>query len=78
MNSSIIPPIPPFLQFALLIWSIAWKGLALWNASKNGQKKWFIVILVLNTLGILEIVYLFGFAKQKMTLRDLQFWKSKS
>ena len=78
MNSSIIPPIPPLLQFVLLVWSIAWKGIALWNASKNNQRNWFIAILVINTIGILEIVYLLGFAKKKMTLGDLLFWKSKS
>lgn len=77
MDSSIIPSIPPLLQFVLLVWSIAWKGLALWNASKNNQRNWFIAILIINTLGILEIAYLFGFAKKKMTLRDLYFWKSK-
>lgn len=76
MNS--IPPISPILQFALLTWSIAWKGIALWNASKHSQRNWFIAILVVNTLGILEIVYLFGFAKEKMVLKDLLFWKSKT
>jgi len=74
----LLPSIPPLAQYALLVWSIAWKGLALWNASKNDQKNWFIAILVINTIGILEIVYLFGFAKKKMTVGDLQFWKSKS
>lgn len=78
MNSSVIPPIPPLMQYALLVWSIAWKGVALWNASKNNQRNWFIAILVINTLGILEIIYLFGFAKKKLTLNDLLFWKSKS
>ena len=78
MDSSLLPSIPPLAQYALLVWSIAWKGLALWNASKNDQKNWFIAILVINTIGILEIVYLFGFAKKKMTVGDLQFWKSKS
>ena len=73
-----LPQIPPLMQYVLLIWSIAWKGLALWKASKNDQKNWFIAVLVVNTLGILEIVYLFGFAKKKMTLSDLYFWKSKS
>lgn len=75
MNS--IPTIPPFLQFALLVWAIAWKGFALWNAAKNNQRNWFIAVLIVNSIGILEIVYLFGFAKKKMTLRDLLFWKSK-
>ena len=65
------------MQYVLLVWSIAWKGLALWRASKNDQRNWFIAILVINTIGILEIVYLFGFAKQKLTLADLYFWKAK-
>jgi len=77
MDSSIIPSIPPLVQYGLLVWSIAWKGFALWNAAKNSQKNWFIAILVVNAIGILEIVYLFGFAKKKMTLSDLYFWKSK-
>ncbi len=78
MNSSMIPSIPPPAQYLLLVWSIAWKGVALWNAAKHSQKNWFIAILVINTIGILEIVYLFRFAKKRMTLGDLQFWKSKS
>lgn len=78
MDLSRLPPIPPLIQYILLVWSIAWKGVALWNSSKNNQKNWFIAILVINTLGILEIIYLFGFAKEKMTLSDLLFWKSKS
>lgn len=69
--------ISPLLQFILLAWSIVWKGFALWNASKNGQRNWFIAILVVNTVGIMEIIYLFGFAKKKMVLKDLLFWKSK-
>ena len=78
MDLSTLPAIPPLMQYVLLVWSIAWKGLALWNAAKNSQKNWFIAILVINTIGIIEIVYLFAFAKQKMTLSDLYFWKSKS
>jgi len=77
MDSSVIPQISPVLQFVVLAWSIVWKGIALWNASKNGQRNWFIVILIINTLGILEIVYLFRFATKRMTLGDLYFWKSK-
>ena len=77
MDSSVIPVIPPILQFALFAWSIAWKGVALWNAAKNSQKNWFIAILVINTVGILEIIYLFRFAKKRLAWGDLYFWKSK-
>ena len=69
--------IPTILQLVLLAWSILWKGIALWNAAKNSQKNWFIVILIVNTLGILEIIYLFRFAKKRLTLGDLRFWKLK-
>ncbi len=51
------------LVFIAVLWSMVWKGLALWHASRNGQPWWFLAILLINTLGILEIVYLFGFAK---------------
>ena len=78
MDLSKLPPIPPLMQYVLITWSIAWKGVALWNATKNNQKNWFIVILIVNTIGILEIIYLFGFARKRLTLSDLQFWKSKS
>ncbi len=49
----------------LLIWSIFWKAYGVWTASKNDHKKWFVALLVLNTLGILEIFYLFKIAKKK-------------
>jgi hypothetical protein len=42
----------------VMIWSLIWKGLALWKASRNNQLVIFIILLVLNTLGIGEIIYL--------------------
>jgi len=49
-----------WLLFLLIaIWSIIWKGLALWRAAGRGNKWWFVILLVLNTVGILEIIYLF-------------------
>jgi len=49
----------------LLIWSMFWKGLALWHSGRRGQVVWFVAILLINTVGILEIVYLFAVAKLK-------------
>ena len=46
-------------------WTLPWKGIALWKASRNEQKIWFIVLLVVNTLAILEITYIFYFSKKK-------------
>lgn len=48
----------------LLIWSLVWKGLALWRAARTGRKWWFIALLAVNTFGILEILYLFVFSKK--------------
>lgn len=45
-------------------WTLAWKGLALWRAAELRQKPWFIAILLVNTLGILEMLYLFFIAKK--------------
>lgn len=43
---------------ALLIWEALWKGIALWVSARKGQKVMFIVILVVNSIGILPIIYL--------------------
>jgi len=50
---------------AIALWTIPWKGVALWKAAKNGQKAWFIIMLVVNTVAILEILYIFFFSKKK-------------
>jgi hypothetical protein len=50
---------------AIIAWVLPWKGVALWKAAKNNHKKWFIVILIFNTLALLEIIYIFYFAKKK-------------
>jgi len=47
------------------LWSLVWKGLALWRAGRNGQPVWFIFLLVLNTAGILPIIYLIFFSKKE-------------
>lgn len=51
--------------YVLLVWSGIWKGIALWFSGKNRQKVWFIVIFILNTLGILPIIYIFAFRKNR-------------
>lgn len=54
-----------FLLVPFMLWSFVWKGWALWRAAKNDSKPWFIVLLLVNTLGILEILYIFVFGKAK-------------
>lgn len=47
-----------------IIWSLPWKGVALWKAARNKQPFWFVAILLINTLALLEIVYLLWFQKK--------------
>jgi methionyl-tRNA synthetase len=56
--------IHPFFIILAIVWSLVWKGLALWKSAGLRQKHWFIAILVVNTLGILEIIYLFFIARK--------------
>ena len=53
------------LFVAALIWSVVWKGLALWRAAREGSKPWFVALLVVNALGILDILYLYVFSKKE-------------
>lgn len=62
------------LTYLLIVWTLIWKGLALWRASRNDQRNWFIVLLILNTVGILELVYLFRFAKKRLTINEIKLW----
>jgi len=64
----------PFLPNALIFWlvtglvvawSMVWKGVALWRAGRNGDLVWFIVLFLVNTVGILEIIYIFAFSRKK-------------
>ncbi len=56
------------LAFVLLIvGSLVLKGIALWKAARAGSKPWFIALLFINTLGILELLYIFVFSKRIKT-----------
>jgi len=51
--------------YLVIAWTLPWKGVALWKAAKNTHKWWFVALLVLNTLAILPILYIFIFSKRK-------------
>ena len=52
----------------VLAWSLIWKGLALWKAARRNQANWFIALLVINTVGLLEIFYLVAYHDKKEKL----------
>tara|TARA_Y100000310_G_scaffold294100_2_gene324303 strand:- start:1726 stop:1971 length:246 start_codon:yes stop_codon:yes gene_type:complete len=52
------------LVYVLLIWTMIWKGIALWKSGRNKQLTWFVVLFIVNTAGILPIIYLIWFQKK--------------
>jgi hypothetical protein len=61
-----------WLIYALVAWSIPWKGVALWKAAKNGSKVWFVIIFLINTLSILDIIYVLFLGKKKEEMPTFQ------
>ena len=55
-----------FALFAvIMIWSYVWKLLALWKSARKGSLAWFAILALVNTVGILEILYIFVFSEMK-------------
>jgi hypothetical protein len=55
-----------------IIWSMAWKGVALWRAARNGHLIWFIALFIFNTLGILPMIYIFAFSQKEGKISPYQ------
>lgn len=57
------------------IWTIPWKGLALWKAAQRKEKWWFIFMLVLNTFALLEILYIYVFSRKSVSEKINSFFR---
>lgn len=64
METALVNGFPIWLMVLVTIWSLPWKGVALWKSARLSHKKWFVALLVLNTMGILDIIYIFFVAKK--------------
>ena len=53
----------------VMIWDLVWKGISLWYAAQNKQKGWFVALLILNTVGLLPIIYLIWFRPKKEKIK---------
>jgi len=62
----ITPTTVAVLFIVVGIWSLIWKGLSLWKASTKKSVPWFIVLLIFNTIGILDILYIYVFSKMNL------------
>jgi len=47
-----------FVIMAFFLWTIPWKAMALWKSARKGQVAWFVFFVLVNTVGIMEILYL--------------------
>ena len=65
MTSGDLPTWFPVVIVILALWEIPWKGVALWKAARNKDLAWFIILMIFNTIGILEILYIYIWANKK-------------
>jgi hypothetical protein len=65
MDLVLLLPVVWFFFVLFVAWILIWKGIALWRAARNHHTVWFVVLLILNTLGILEIIYILCFSRKK-------------
>lgn len=56
----------------IALWVLPWKGVALWKAARNADKRWFIAILIVNSLAILDIIYIFYFSGKKEETSEIK------
>ncbi len=47
-----------WLIAVIALWDLLWKGIALWKAARKEQKYWYILLLLINSAGIVPIIYL--------------------
>ena len=72
MKEALGPFFPIFSGLSLILpiliaWSVIWKGIALWKSARLGHKGWFVALMIVNTLGILEIIYIYAVANKSET-----------
>ena len=68
---TVLNGLPIWLFIVITLWSIPWKGVALWKAAQLSHKKWFIILLLVNTFGILDIIYI-RFVARKYTVETVE------
>ena len=64
MDTVLLNGFPTWLLVVLILWSLPWKGYALWKSAQLSHKKWFVVLFIANTFGILDIIYIYFVARK--------------
>jgi len=61
----------PWILVVVMLWVLPWKGVSLWKSAGLKHKWWFIILLLVNTLAILDIIYIFGVARKAERKRNI-------
>lgn len=56
--------INPYWLLIASLWTLPWKAWALWLSARRGDFWWFLFMIFITTLGLIEIFYIFFIAKQ--------------
>lgn len=64
MQGEITQGVNMWMMLVVLLWILPWKGVALYKAARLSHKKWFVFMLIVNTLGIVEILYIYFIARK--------------
>ena len=58
-NSSFFLMSPSIRPFLFIVWAadLALRGIALYKSARKGQNIWFVALLLINSMGILPIIY---------------------
>ena len=66
-----------WLFVIITIWSAVWKILALWKSARKNSSVWFVILFIINTVGILEILYIYVFSEMKIEKKKAKKIKRK-
>ena len=53
------------LLIVLALFEAVLKGIAMWKCGRNNQLVWYVFIFIFNTAGILPLVYLLFFTRNR-------------
>jgi len=55
---------------AISIWDLVWKLIALWKSARRDQTIWFVFLGIVNSAGILPIIYLLIYRAEPEKIAD--------
>ena len=55
----------PWILILILI-ELTLKGIALWRCGRNNQPGWYLAIFIINSAGLLPLIYLLAFQKKQL------------